>query len=427
MSGYYALLGQGPSLMDIANSALAARSRKEAREAQERAEKSDFERETYNRDQQRAAADLDLRKQQASEEKGRLDRAEALKTNEAKALAGKERYWSDMVSGAQSPEEKQRRIEYARAQGIEIPGTVVDQQTMGQAQATDVEIVDAVSPEQVAMDLQGRASALLGAPDPAKQPQPVVDEIAKAVRIGQGLSFDDPRFPEAYRAEQARQEALGVKRAAAGATTVRMGPDGPLVGLTTGQQGTQQGKVLDANLRVKQLEGIKQAIAGVGGYDAFASVFAEGKGAARRLGSKIGLDVDRGAIQRRARVVAAIGGFTNPIISELAGANVPEGEMLRMVQSLPTDDDDGPTLEAKIAAWEVNLQIIRERGLDALVNGIRTGAVKLPSSKRENPPDRTAQLDRLNALGREFKAQGMSDDQAKQAAVQAFRGEQGVQ
>jgi hypothetical protein len=235
-------------------------------------------------------------------------------------------------------------------------------------------------PQQMAQfQAEAQAGATMRGEKPPDQP---LDEIAKRVILGRGIQPTQPEFQPAYQEELERDRRESERRARAGASSVTVDAGGgKSVGLTTAAQTTQQGEVIKADKRLQQIDQIEDAIDAAGGYNAYASYAAEGRGAARRVGSKLGVDVDEQAIERRADVEAAIGGFTNPVISELAGANVPDGEMKRMVQSLPTVDDDGPTLKAKIRAWRKNTEIIRQNGVGYLVDGIKSGKIKLPGDE----------------------------------------------
>ena len=171
----------------------------------------------------------------------------------------------------------------------------------------------------------------------------------------------------------------------AGASRVNVGGQG--VGLTTASQTQQQGKVLDANLRLRQLDRLDRAISDAGGHETIGSYAADLEAEGKTFLSKEGFATkkQKESLRKRGTAVAAIGGFTNQIISDLSGANVPPAEMERMVQSLPTVDDEASAREAKVQAWRENLLIIREYGADALVNGIRTGEISLPGENSSQP------------------------------------------
>jgi hypothetical protein len=215
-----------------------------------------------------------------------------------------------------------------------------------------------------------------GAPPPSPADDPFsklnTDQLDYArILSSKGLDPRDQKNWGGYESYLAKQ----TKARAPSTTNIVGGAVAP----TTAGQTTQQGAVLQAQMRLELLGNMKKAIAEAGGYDAVTSFVPEG-GAVPKMMSRAGMgsEYSAAAIKLRSRAVAAIGGFTNPIISELAGANVPDGEMRRMVQSLPTVDDAGPELEAKIEMWGENLKIMERFGIDYLVNGIRTGAIPLP-------------------------------------------------
>jgi hypothetical protein len=207
--------------------------------------------------------------------------------------------------------------------------------------------------------------------DPYAKPNTDQLDYAK-ILSSKGLDPRDPKNWTGYERYLDQQT-----KARASVTNVNM-PGGGAPPTVAGQT-QQQGEVLKAQRRLFQLNAMKKAIADAGGSDAITQYTAEGGVIAKTL-AKVGManKEDKAAIKRRSKAAAAIGGFTDPIISELSGANVPPDEMKRIVQSLPTINDAGPELDVKIAVWEDNLRLIERFGIDYLVNGIRTGAVALP-------------------------------------------------
>ncbi len=226
-----------------------------------------------------------------------------------------------------------------------------------------------------AIDAEGLGAvgdATLAAMGKAPKYEGPEDAISKAVTLSSQLRPGDQGFQEAYVAERDREEARELARRRAGATNVAVGGGG--VGLTTAAQTNQQGEVIKARLRLKQLGNMRNAIDAAGGYGALGAFRERGEAGFSEFVSKAGGKVDENMLANRASAVAAIGGFTNPIVSELAGANVPPNEWKRMTQSLPDpENDSAPVLKAKIDAWEQNLKIIDEFGVDYLINGITTG------------------------------------------------------
>ena len=225
-----------------------------------------------------------------------------------------------------------------------------------------------IAPEDV-NTLGAEADAVLG-PSPKEEPKTTGDiteyELAKR----------DPAFAR-YQERMRR----------AGASRVNVGGEG--VGLTTASQTQQQGRVLDADKRLAQLDFLEASISDAGGHETIGSYAEDLKAQAKTLMSKSGFATkeDKSALRARAKAVSAIGGFTNQIISDLSGANVPPAEMERMVQSLPTVDDEASAREAKVQAWRENMLIVRKHGVDALVNGIRTGEISLPGENSSQPQE----------------------------------------
>lgn len=196
----------------------------------------------------------------------------------------------------------------------------------------------------------------------------------------------------------------------AGATQVNM-PGA----LTTATETKQQEEVVKARERYGKLERMEAAISSIGGYDKVADFGEQAKqkigGVAKRLGFR---GTDDEAMQARAAVEASIGDFTNPIISELSGANVPPSEFERIVKSLPHTSDPGPVLRAKVEAWKTNLKIIERNGVDYLVKGVIRGDIKLPGEKRKQAARAAGELtpaerDAYKALRKSGKSQAQAE------------------
>lgn len=244
------------------------------------------------------------------------------------------------------------------------------------------------------IDIPGLPSDVGPMPAPTKQDVATFGAMAGAApppdeRTGDIKEFEYENQNPAYKK---RRDELAEKRSTK-VNNNNIMPGGG-VGLTTAQQTTTQGEVNTARKRLFQIANMRNTIAAYGGYDKFGQYASEGGAVASGIGSKLGVKVDAAEMEKRTAAEAAIGGFSNPIISELAGANVPDGEMKRMVQSLPVVGDPGPVLKAKIDAWENNQRIIEKYGIEYLVNGISTGAIKLPGEpapaegggKKNTPP-----------------------------------------
>jgi hypothetical protein len=167
-------------------------------------------------------------------------------------------------------------------------------------------------------------------------------------------------------------------------TNVTVGANGELIqALTKGEQSKQQGKIIDAAQRLKQLDDIDESINNLGGFDKMTDYFERGKRAFQNVAekTKIGRDLlltdeDKKAMEAYSTATANISGFSNKIINELSGAAVSAQEWQRLVKSLPNPETDGMTqLKAKLKAWRKNIQYIQQFGIDALFNGIRSGAI----------------------------------------------------
>lgn len=204
------------------------------------------------------------------------------------------------------------------------------------------------------------------------------------------------------------------KQTKARGTQVNVGGPGSSP-LTTASETAQQAEIFKADKRLQQLQNMRTAIDAAGGYEPFASYKAGTQSVLGNVASKLGIGGDKEFLKKRASAVAAIGGFTNPIISDLSGANVPETEMRRMRQSLPSPDDSAEELQAKIDAWEHNLAIIRNYGVDTLVKGVQTGKIKLPGEGGPQagagapPPELVDALRRDAAAGDQRAAQALQE------------------
>lgn len=307
--------------------------------------------------------------------------ARELADQDAKRKANVQRFAAQMLQ--KNPESRDKVIRLLEAQKA-TP-------TLGSMQEQVAMLND---PQALAENLYASSSAVLGPPEaPPAESQPL-DEVAKIVINEFGLRPGTPEYRQRYAAVRAELARDAERRAKAGATSVSVGKDGPAVGLTTSQQTTQQGEVIKADFRLRQLASIRKAIESLpGAYDAVGSYSDQAKEAISSVANKAGLGGDKAFLEKRAAAIASIGAFTNPIISELSGANVPESEMRRMRESLPRPEDPGPALKAKMDAWEQNLNVIRDYGVNALVNGIRTGKIQLPGEEKATTPEAGAKPD----------------------------------
>jgi hypothetical protein len=214
---------------------------------------------------------------------------------------------------------------------------------------------------------------------PAPKPTSEMTNAAAATGFGSPAeAAQDPRF-QRYVAQQILPRGPS--------TVINMGGGQQAVSpLTTGQQAATQKDIQAIDKRAAQIGIMERTISELGGYDKVGSLWERGGAKLEEIKKSVGLKSNEDLLRRRARVVAAIGGFTNPIISELAGANVPEGEFARMKESLPRPDDVGPVLQQKIEAWKELDSVMREQGVDALLGGLREGVYRLPESNWSKYP-----------------------------------------
>jgi hypothetical protein len=267
-------------------------------------------------------------------------------------------------------------------------------------------------PEQVA-GLGAQADAVLG----SDAPKPTGDMV-EFVSIS-GLQPNNPRFGpafDAWKEQQNRSKATQINNSVGS------------VGLTQTTQTDQQKEVIKSRLRLQQLGNMREAIEAAGGYDALGSYRERGAAAYSEIARKAGAQTDEDAMARRASAIAAVGGFTNPIVSELSGANVPPSEWDRVVQSLPDPiNDSGPVLKAKIDGWERNLKIIDEFGVDYLVNGITTGKIKLPENGARPGVQKTAPARNLGPEGNVPKLDPTAQPQRRDPGPQQANPHEGKQ
>jgi hypothetical protein len=178
---------------------------------------------------------------------------------------------------------------------------------------------------------------------------------------------------------RAKYDRLKEGRARAGAPNISVGGG---VGLTPAQKSARQEEIFDSSVKIDALDDIEKSIEAMGGYDAYADAGAAVTdflaGAATRLPGVRGLvgQDARKALATRAAVSAKIASFTNKAINDIAGANVPEAEMRRVIRGLPSPDDPPDVLGAKIQGTKENLKRLREMGYSVLTEGVKPGTGK---------------------------------------------------
>ncbi|OFW58442.1 MAG: hypothetical protein A2Y75_01660 [Candidatus Solincola sediminis] len=167
-------------------------------------------------------------------------------------------------------------------------------------------------------------------------------------------------------------------------TTVNVGASD----LTKSNETTIQKQVFDARVKLDQLGQIEKSITEMGGAEKLGSFYEGLKSSAadKALRSDIfaGFVTNEAKQQLGARAVtiANIANLVNKTINELAGANVPEGEMMRMRRSLPSEDDNAVTITAKLDAMRQNFAMIERHGVQALGHGI---SLAIPEDKDRSP------------------------------------------
>jgi len=212
MAGFYALLNQQPSLGQLVGSlqagGLTGSSRQQQANEQERMAFAKAQAEA----QQRKTAEEDLAKQQAMIEQ---------------QMANKKRYAAQLIQA--NPSQAPMVMQWLQSQGL-----MGEQQQAPQANAQGSDVynennaianiqsslnphqndqphglpTEQQNPDQLAMQLQGSASGVLGAPKPEDQKQLPLDDIAKQVILGQRLQPGTVEFSQAYNDRLAAEEAL---------------------------------------------------------------------------------------------------------------------------------------------------------------------------------------------------------------------------
>lgn len=394
-----------PSLLEYAEAAGLTQRQRDAKAAQEEQLKRQDEQTKWQREQYASERQAEQQAQQA-------------KAEQAKATSGahKQRYWADML--AAQPQNADRIKQAAQAQGVEFGGTMVGPETMNQARATDVDIVDAVTPAQAAMDMQGRASGVLGPPDPAKTQRDPRSTFAQQL-VDAGYAQGSERF----NGEMARYNAAQLarmEREPKGMTINLGGASGEgAVGLVPPQQSKVQEDVITADKALAQLGRIDKSVRAAGGPAEMASLWERGKSA---LGSAvsttpIGGSVDKEKLVRRRTAESNIATFRNAIFNKLSGAAVSEPEMDRLMQSVPDVGDSAADYTAKVATWKANLEFERQYGMDALVDGIRSG--KLGGLDAKQPASKPGAVNPEHPVNK-LIASGMTPEQA----IEKYRQEQ---
>lgn len=233
------------------------------------------------------------------------------------------------------------------------------------AKAGQIDIPDFTNP---------RAAAAIGKSAFGKPEQPL--DLEREIR----LAGFDPATPQG----QAYTRKLLEGKAKGSQTNITIGQNGDKsIGLTTPQETKQQEAVLGARQTLAQLDLVDKMFSEAGGHDKFGGIV-EGAGAAIKEGAAslgvAGKDT-RQQVALRTKADAALSGLNSRILHDLSGAAINPSEWDRLKKSLPLMEDPPDVRQAKMAAWRENLSIIESQGVDALVNGIRAGKVKLPGEQ----------------------------------------------
>lgn len=179
MSGYYALLGRGPSLFDIAQASGMTRMQRDARELQ-----------NQQLERQDRLDDLELRKQGFNEEKYRYDTEQAQKAEAAKALDNRKMYYARLLR--ERPQDAERIGAAARQHGIEIENPATLTLPGGERYTGPFDH------NAAAMRLEGEAAGGLGAPKPENSPEARMSAFARQL-IDAGVPQGSEQFNAAMR------------------------------------------------------------------------------------------------------------------------------------------------------------------------------------------------------------------------------------
>ena len=300
---------------------------------------------------------------------------------------------------------------------------VADQRDDGRFQA---EMLEAGAKQQALRDEQSRkdletSAALAGQQsEELGQPMPEVSDPGMQLAMREGSQGSVlSRLAEARKARASESTARlkhsqdleleamrGRNRIAAAksrgpASVVNVGAQGQPGGipLTVPQQTKVQDEIRQAQRRNAQLDLIDNAAVGAGGHEQASSWTQRGTAVGAEFAEAAAPGYVGGASEAASRQAAydgALATFSNQILNDLSGAAINEHEWERLKKSLPTISDSGATKRAKMAAWRANNALIERMGVDALVNGIVTGSMRIDNSGRisaagagQPPPQRS--------------------------------------
>lgn len=358
MAGYYALLGRGPSLLDIAQASGMSRVQREQRDMQREQMAVQADAQKFDREIRVAELDQNRANYEARMNEERLKREEALAGKERERVANvRSTYAGFLEHGGMSPEQAIAGLKQQNAmEGLDTVDSTVSE-----------------DPRQALLtQLRGSSSGVLGPPKPEDNETVAFSRQLEAAGLPAGSAQHQAmmrRFNEAQIRKMEREPKGGM--------VINMpGAGGPAVGLTTGQAGAVQGEVMTADKSLAQMDRIDRLVADAGGAGELASMWERGKAKVGSVVSNtpLGGDVDKEKLRRRRTAESAIATFRNTIYSKLSGAAISDSERERLMESVPDVGDSEADFAAKMSAWRENLAYERQYGMDALLKGISSGA-----------------------------------------------------
>jgi hypothetical protein len=378
MAGYYSQLAARPqmSLADIFNAAGWSRQARDARDRQTKLDELAAADRQFEQGMRMDQLDLQYRHQRSEEDRLQRSEAEAQK-KQADALTAARAQRTAAVTaryGQMTPEmQAQARPVLERM----MAGGQIDPVDFGQA--------------QVAGPI---GAAMYGIDEPKPHDPLPQDEISKRVELQFGFPRGTPQHQAKYAEIAKAEEAARLARARAigGAKALPTSTATELADAGTAQT------VLD-----DLLTSFEKNVPAGGMVDTAVS-----KGQSYLPNS------DVANYGKEADVAAQVVG------TFLEGGKLAEGDYGRYRSFMPQPGDTIETARRKVSA----IKAMIEKRNTGRRETLGASGYKVPTQATPQP-DRTAQLARLNALGAQFKAQGMDDDQARAAAVEAYHREQG--
>jgi hypothetical protein len=192
MAGYYALLGQQPRLGELIGAVQTGAQIKASREARAMQERAMRQR----------MAELEADKQAAL-----LKEQQDAETKRAQSVANLQRFAANAVLS--NPAALPQIAQLLQRHGAEMPQQLGDQAEVQIAGEQPIQARQAmeIDPQAAALELQGRASAVLGAPKPEEQRGPELDPIGKRIILESNLMPGTPEFKARYSELVANEDA----------------------------------------------------------------------------------------------------------------------------------------------------------------------------------------------------------------------------